>query len=710
METQILNFLKAKNGKRYSVKDIAKALNMESSEDFKAVVKTINTLESEARIIPNNKNQYTLIQYTSFVTGVLDVKDKGFAFLLIDDSDDEDIYIHQSKLKDAMNGDRVLVNVTRSPKGFRKEGKVESILERNYTHLIGTVLKKGPNYYLISDDKAIKSDILINETHLNGATPHDKVQAKIINYAFDDQMVCKVIHVIGPMNQAGVDILSKILAHNINPEFPEAVIEEARQYQTLDQQEIANRKDLRDRTIFTIDGADAKDFDDAIEVKPLNNGNIHLGVHIADVSYYVKENAPLDKEAYDRGTSVYLVDRVIPMLPENLSNNLCSLMPNVDRFAVSCEMEIDPQGKVKHHEIFPSVINSKARLTYKKVNDMLTGDEALLKEYAHIKDTIPLMYDLAQTLRTLRTQKGSLHFETDEPSIILDEAGKAKDVVLEERGESEKIIEEFMLIANQTVAEHVYWLELPFIYRIHEAPKEEKLQKLLTMANALGFRVKGKKTIAHSELQKLLQKVENTASEKGINTMMLRSMQKAVYDEENLGHFGLAFKHYTHFTSPIRRYPDLMVHRLLREYFFNKNQSQDVIDHYESVMPDVASHTSKMERKAVMLERDVLDMKKAEYMGQFIGETFEGHISSVTSFGIYVSLDNTVEGLVHITALDDDYYYFNEDLLMLVGKHKRKIFRMGDTVKIQVDSVNIFDGQIDFVLAKGDTNENHRKK
>ncbi len=710
MENQILKFLNEQKGKRFDAKRLSEALDKTASEDFKALVKALNNLEDKAEIIPNKKNEYTLINYTSFVKGVLDVKDKGFAFLLIDDSDEEDIYIHKSKLKDAMNGDHVLVNVTKSPKGFRKEGKVERILKRNYTHLIGTVIKRGNQYVLISDDKAIKDDILIHESHLNGAGVHDKVQAKIINYDFDDQMVCKVIHVIGPMNQSGVDILSKILAHDIDPEFPSDVIEEAKQYKTLDVREMHNRKDLRDRTIFTIDGDDAKDFDDAIEIKRLENGNYHLGVHIADVSYYVKENSLLDKEAFNRATSIYLVDRVIPMLPENLSNNLCSLMPEVDRFAVSCEMEIDQHGKVKHHEIFPSVINSKARLTYKKVNKMLEGDESLLKEYAHIKPSIPLMQNLAKTLRDLRTQKGSLHFETDEPTILLDENGKARDVVLEERGESEKIIEECMLIANQTVAEHVFWLELPFIYRIHEAPKEEKLQKLLTMANALGFRVKGKKTIAHSELQKLLQKVENTASEKGINTMMLRSMQKAVYDAENLGHFGLAFKHYTHFTSPIRRYPDLMVHRLLRKYFFEKDQSDDTIKHYDSIMSEVASHTSKMERKAVMLERDVLDMKKAEYMAAYIGETFEGHVSSVTSFGIYVALDNTVEGLVHMSALDDDYYFFNEDLLMLVGKHKRKIYRMGDTVKITVDSVNIFDGQVDFVIAKGENNENHRKK
>jgi len=702
MKKNILDFLDGQNGKRYSISDLADALDVKGSDEYKDLAKAVNKLDEEAKIVANNKNKYTLLKYTSYVTGVLDVKEKGFAFLIIDDSDEDDIYIHQKNLGDAMNGDRVLANVTKSPRGFRKEGTVERILDRNYTHLIGTVVKRGKTHYLISDDKAIKADILINDEHLNGAKPHDKVQAKIINYAFDDQMVCKVTHIIGPMNEPGVDILSKILAHDIDPAFPPEVIEEAKQFTTLDKNEFEHRRDLRDRLIFTIDGDDAKDFDDAIEIKTLDNGNIHLGVHIADVSHYVTEKSELDKEAYRRGTSVYLVDRVIPMLPENLSNNLCSLMPDEDRFAISCEMELDKEGRVKHHEIFPSVIQSKARMTYRKVNRIFDGDEALRDQYDFLFETIELMHSTAKTLRTMRTKKGSLHFETDEPYIKLDDQGRAKEVLLEERGESEKIIEEFMLIANQTVAEHVYWMELPFIYRVHEEPKEEKLQKLLTMANALGFRVKGKKTIAHAELQKLLKKVEDTASEKGINTMMLRSMQKAEYKPDNLGHFGLAFTHYTHFTSPIRRYPDLIVHRLLREYFFKGNTAKKTVNHYDAIMGDIAQQSSKTERNAISLERDVLDMKKAEYMSNYIGETFEGHVSSVTSFGVYVALPNTIEGLVHITALDDDYYFFNEDLLMLIGKHKRNIYRMGDTVKVKVDSVNVFDGQVDFVIAKED--------
>jgi len=700
MRHKILSFLRKQQGKKYSIRGLSKALDLTSAEMYKELAKTVNTLEEEALIMPNRKNEYTLIEYTSYASGVLDVKDKGFAFLMLEQGDEEDVYIPGKNLNNAMHGDRVLVHVVKSPKGFKKEGRVVRILTRNYTHIVGTVIARDDWHYLIADDKSIKTDIRIPKTHLNGAKPHDKVKAEIINYAFEDQdMVCKVTSVIGNMNDKGVDVYSKILKHDIEPEFPKKVLKEASRFQTLDEEEARRRHDLRDRTLFTIDGADAKDFDDAVEAEELENGDFFLGVHIADVSYYVSENSPLDKEAFKRGTSVYLVDRVIPMLPENLSNNLCSLMPNVERFAITCEMVIDKHGNVKKHDIFESLIESKARLTYDEVNEMMKGE---VKEvHKGLLPTIETMKRLAGILRKKRHEQGSLNFETDEPEISLDENGKAVDVKVKERGESEKFIEEFMLIANQTVAKHVYWMDLPFIYRVHEAPKEEKLEKLLTMANALGFNVKARKTITHKEMQKLLQKVENTASEKGMNMMMLRSMQKAVYQKESVGHFGLAFEHYTHFTSPIRRYPDLIVHRLLRNYFFKGNQTDKTLRHYDDVMDTIAEASSEKERRAIGLERDVLDMKKAEYMQNHIDETFTGHISGVTGFGLYVSLDNTIEGLIHISELDDDYYVFDEDHLTLIGRHKKRVFRMGDEIKIKVRGVNVFDGEIDFAFLGG---------
>ncbi len=700
MRHKILSFLRKQQGKKYSIRGLSKALDLTSAEMYKELAKTVNTLEEEALIMPNRKNEYTLIEYTSYASGVLDVKDKGFAFLMLEQGDEEDVYIPGKNLNNAMHGDRVLVHVVKSPKGFKQEGRVVRILTRNYTHIVGTVIARDDWHYLIADDKSIKTDIRIPKTHLNGAKPHDKVKAEIINYAFEDQdMVCKVTSVIGNMNDKGVDVYSKILKHDIEPEFPKKVLKEASRFQTLDEEEARRRHDLRDRTLFTIDGADAKDFDDAVEAEELENGDFFLGVHIADVSYYVSENSPLDKEAFKRGTSVYLVDRVIPMLPENLSNNLCSLMPNVERFAITCEMVIDKHGNVKKHDIFESLIESKARLTYDEVNEMMKGE---VKEvHKGLLPTIETMKRLAGILRKKRHEQGSLNFETDEPEISLDENGKAVDVKVKERGESEKFIEEFMLIANQTVAKHVYWMDLPFIYRVHEAPKEEKLEKLLTMANALGFNVKARKTITHKEMQKLLQKVENTASEKGMNMMMLRSMQKAVYQKESIGHFGLAFEHYTHFTSPIRRYPDLIVHRLLRNYFFKGNQTDKTLRHYDDVMDTIAEASSEKERRAIGLERDVLDMKKAEYMQNHIDETFTGHISGVTGFGLYVSLDNTIEGLIHISELDDDYYVFDEDHLTLIGRHKKRVFRMGDEIKIKVRGVNVFDGEIDFAFLGG---------
>lgn len=707
MKEKVLSFLKAAKNQRYSISELYQALELEDSDAYKTLAKTINALEEEARILPNQKNQYTLIEYTKYVKGILDVKDKGFAFLMLEDSDEDDIYIPPQKLGDAMNNDYVLALVEKSPKGFKKEGEVKRIITRHYTHIIGTLIQRGDAYHLISDDKSIKADIIVPQAHLNGAEKHDKVKAEIISYAYDNQIVCKITKSLGHMNAAGVDVLSKILKHNIDETFPKDALDQAKQYLSLDD-DYKQRRDLRDRLIFTIDGEDAKDFDDAIEVAKKPDGGFFLGVHIADVSHYVAEDSPLDKEAFHRGTSIYLVDRVIPMLPENLSNNLCSLMPKVDRFALSCEMHIDASGRVKKHDIFESVIQSKARMTYTKVNDILNGDKTLKKRYDFLLPAISPMYELAKILRETRHKKGSLDFETDEAFITLNDQGKAIDVGLKARGESEKIIEEFMLIANQTIAEHIDWMNLPFIYRIHEEPKEEKLEKLITMAKALGFSVKGKKTITHQALQKLLKKVEDTASEKGINMLALRSMQKAEYAPQNLGHFGLAFKHYTHFTSPIRRYPDLLVHRLLRTYLFDKKLDKETLRHYDDIMPNIAKDTSKKERNAVNLERDVLDMKKAEYMADKVGQTFEGQVSSVTNFGLYVTLPNTVEGLIHISELGDDYYVFNEDLLTLIGRHKRKVFRMGQTLKVKLESVNVAEGEIDFTIAKDETDENRR--
>ncbi|MFW5865167.1 MAG: ribonuclease R [Candidatus Izemoplasmataceae bacterium] len=701
MKETILDYLKNHPDQRVSIKDLSLALNLTSSENYKALAKTMNELEEEALIIANSKNKYTLIENTPYEKGILDVKQKGFGFLKIDDGfDQDDIYIPKHKLHGAMNKDYVLVYVEKSKKGLKSEGEVVKVLSRHTTSIIGTVLKRGNRYFLMSDDKSIKDEIIIPNKYLNNAKAHDKVQARIVNYAYKNKIEVEVITVIGNMNQQGVDVLSKILKYNIDPAFPIEVINEASQYDHIPLEDLQDREDYTDHLIITIDGETAKDFDDAVEVYKIDEDTYYLGVHIADVSHYVKESTLLDQEALQRGTSIYLVDRVIPMLPENLSNNLCSLMPNVKRLALSCEMHIDKKGSIKHHRIFNSVIESKARMTYTKVNKILEGDVVLSKDYDFLVPMLKEMHTLSKILLKKRTLEGSIQFETKEPFITLDEKGKAIDVGVIKRKDSEKLIEEFMLIANQVVAAHVNWLDLPFIYRIHEEPKEEKLEKLLAMANALGFDVKAKNEISHKELQKLLQKVENTASEQGINLVMLRSMQKAIYSNQNLGHFGLAFEHYTHFTSPIRRYPDLIVHRLLKAYLNPSDAIYKQLDFLSNQLKMIAQKSSDNERTAVELEREVLDMKKAEYMANFINETFEGTISSVTNFGLYVSLENTVEGLVHISELDDDYYMFDEDVLMLKGKDTKKTYKIGDTVKVKLTGVNIFDGEIDFILSK----------
>ncbi len=698
MREEILKLLNEESTRRLSMDSLKELIKVNSSTEFKELVKTMNDLTKDAIVIESNNHEYSLIKYTNFVVGQLDLKEKGFGFVIPVDAQGDDIFIARDLIGGAMNLDKVLVYVSRNRSGTRPEGEIRRVIERKYTHIIGTLQYRDGMGYLISDDKTIKQHIIIRKENYHGATKFDKVRARIINYAFRGKIECSVSEVIGNINDKGVDIISKILKYDIEPIFSDEVIKVASKYTELNEEDYEGRRDLRDEMIITIDGDDSKDFDDAVIVKKLENGNYHLGVSIADVSNYVTKGSILDQEAYKRGTSIYLPGTVVPMLPENLSNNICSLVPGEDRLTISCDMEINQSGKVLTYEIYPSVIKSFRRMTYSKINKIFDGDIDLTNEYIELIEMFNDMKHLAKTLKIKRDKIGSINFETDEAYIILDDKGKAEDVFIRERGISENIIEEFMLKANQVVAEHVYWLNLPFIYRIHDKPKEEKLHRLLKMSKALGYEVKGKKEISNFELQKLLANVKDTPAEKGINLLMLRSMQKAIYSEHNLGHYGLAFEHYTHFTSPIRRYPDLIVHRLLREYFFNNNQSTDVIDYYQDVMPEIAIQASATERKAVQLEREVVDMKKAEYISKFINKVFDGIISSVTGFGLYVTLPNTVEGLVHISELKDDYYVYDENLMILIGERKHRIFRIGDQVKVKVMKAHISDGDIDFKI------------
>jgi ribonuclease R len=700
LKERILELLHTEQYKKLSVNELRTILKIESSEDLVVLMKTINELLDTYVIIENSYQELTLIEYTNYVVGTLDLKPRGFGFVIPDDPSKEDVFIAKNNVSDAMNKDRVLVHVENFSYGMRQEGIIKKVIERNNTHLIGTLHFRNGMGYLDCDDKSIQNDIVIKKENINHAVKFDVVRVKITNYSWKGRIEAVVTDILGKRTDSGVDVLSKILKFNIDPVFPDEVIEAASKFQTIGDRDLEGRTDLTKEKIITIDGDDSKDFDDAVIVKQLDNGNYHLGVHIADVSHYVTEDSILDQEAYKRGTSIYLCDRVVPMLPFNLSNGMCSLVPNEIRLTISCDMEIGKDGKVIDYKIYPSYIKSYARMTYNKVNEIFMGNIELSEEYVELVGMFYDMRNLAKILNKRRNKQGSINFETDEAYIILDDNGKAIDIKKRDRGISENIIEEFMLKANQVVAEHVAWMELPFIYRVHEQPKEEKLNRLLKMAAALGYPVRGKSEISHFELQKLLEEVHGTESEQGINLLMLRSMQKAIYSEMNLGHYGLSFKFYTHFTSPIRRYPDLIVHRLLREYLFRPSLDSKIVSKYQSVIKDIGIQTSKTERNAVLLEREVSDMKKAEYISRYINKRFDGVISSITPFGLYVTLPNTVEGLVHISALDDDYYHYAEELMILVGERKKRIYRIGDKVTIQVMKTNIPDGEVDFRIVR----------
>jgi ribonuclease R len=710
MKEQIVAYLSSEPHKKATIEELRDVLHVSSSDEIKAFMKAINELLDEAILIEGPNHNITTIENTNYMVGRLDLKARGFGFVIPEDPSYNDVFVPKDNLNGAMNHDTVLVHVS-AGYGARQEGHIKRVLERKYTHIIGTVLEGKKNALLQPDDPTIQSNIFIQPKNLFGAKENDKVWAKILNYSYKGKIECKVDQILGNINDPGIDILSKVLQYNIDPIFPEEVIQEAKDVSVVRKEDYEGRRDLRKLPYITIDGDDAKDFDDAVYVTIDDKGNYILGVSIADVSHYVKTDSILDKEAFRRGTSIYLADRVIPMLPEELSNDICSLRPHVDRLTITCEMVINPAGKVLRYDIYPSVIHSSYRMTYNKVNEIYNGDPDLAEEYVEIVGMLYQMRNLAKTLTKKREQVGSIQFDTQESYFTIDEFGRTVDVQPRTRGISETIIEEFMLLANKTVAEHIHWMDLPFIYRIHEKPSEEKLGRLINMASALGYQIKGKSEVSHHELQKLVDHVHGTDMEQGINLLMLRSMQKAIYSEVNIGHYGLAFDYYTHFTSPIRRYPDLIVHRLLRTYLFKGDVTKSTVDHYRDTMHDIATRSSKTERTAVMLERDVADMKKAEYISAYIGKQFDGIISSVTSFGLYVSLPNTVEGLVHISNLNDDYYHYAPDLMMLVGERTKTMYKVGDHVTIKVMGATIIDGDVDFKIVKrGESSETRRPK
>ncbi|CAM3939964.1 ribonuclease R [Alkalicoccus chagannorensis] len=687
--------------KPLGMKEFEERLELQDAERYKICVKLLNELEEEGSLVRTRTNRYGLPEKMNLIRGEVIMHPKGFAFVKTGE-DHHDVFIAPNEQNNAMNKDTVLVRLAADSDEDRPEGTIIRIIERGTRSTVGTYTDDGGYGFVASDDKRIPADIFIPKNQTLGAVDGHKVVVEITKFPEGRKTAeGHVSRIIGHKNDPGVDIMSIIHKHGLPGEFPEEAIRQAEEVpDTIAEGDLDGRRDLREETIVTIDGADAKDLDDAVQVKRLDNGNYKLGVHIADVSHYVQEDSPIDKEAYDRGTSSYLVDRVIPMIPHRLSNGICSLNPQVDRLTLSCEMEISKDGSVVNHEIFESVIRTNERMTYTDVKKILEDeDEEVMKRYEPLVPFFKDMEELAAVLRKKRFARGAIDFDFKEAQVLVNEEGRPYDVVLRERSTAEKLIEEFMLAANETVAEHFHWLKLPFVYRIHEDPDEAKLNQFLEFITNFGYVVKGTNNTVHPRaLQELLESVKGEAEEPVINTMMLRSLKQAKYDPSNAGHFGLAADYYTHFTSPIRRYPDLIVHRLIRTYLIHAKTDKKTTSHWEEKLPEITTHASEMERRAEDAERETDELKKVQFMEDKIGEEYTGIISSVTNFGLFIKLPNTIEGLVHVSYLTDDYYHFDQSQFMMVGERTKNTFRIGDEIEVRVANVNVDERIIDFEI------------
>lgn len=673
-------------------------------EDREKFEQLINELIAEGHIFETKKGKLASPKALQMATGTFIGHARGFGFVT-PDAEGEDVFIPASETMGAMQKDRVLYKVLhKAEKGKKTDGVIMRILERGQQRIVGTFEAGSKGYgFVVADDKKIAKDIFVSREHTKGAVTGHKVVVEITDYGEDRRNPeGKIIEILGHVNDPGVDVLSVIRRYELAVEFPEEVYAEIEHLGTeVAEADKKGREDLRDLLTITIDGEDAKDLDDAVSLKRLGNGNFELGVHIADVSHYVRENTALDKEAYDRGTSVYLVDRVIPMLPHKLSNGICSLNPHTDRLALSCLMELNDRGEVLSHRIAESVINSDYRMTYTAVREILEErTPALLEEYAEILPMLEDMEELRQILGAKRKRRGSVNFDLPESKIILDGNGKPIDIRPYEKSIATNMIEEFMLVCNETIAENSFWQEMPFMYRSHQEPDEEKLEKMEQFLRGFGYFLRKKDGEIHPrELQKVLQKAEDTDEERIITRMVLRSMMQARYTAENGGHFGLAAKYYCHFTSPIRRYPDLEIHRMIKKMLHGE-LDEKASAYYRRKMPDWAKHCSKQERIAEDAERDTDALKKVEFMEDKVGQIYEGIISGVTNWGIYVELPNTIEGMVALSQMDDDYYEFDEKKMLVFGKRTKKSYRLGDRVAVSVAKVDRMMGTIDFAFAE----------
>lgn len=693
MESKILEILSGKN-KSLTIMEINDLLGLHTIEEYQELEKTLNRLCMEAQIYySEKKKRYTLFSNTNYMKGKLIVNPKGYGFVILDDNDKEDIFINSRNMLDAKSNDIVLVEYINK---HNKEGKVTKVIKRDESNLVGLFDSENGIDYVILDKKEY-GKYIIPKGFSKGAVPGHKVLVRrLFNGAFNE---AEVIKIIGHKNDVGIDILSYVYEYGFDPTYSDDVMAEVEKIPSeVSEEEMLSRTDLRDKMIFTIDGKDTKDIDDAIFIEKIDNDKYILGVHIADVSHYVKKGSYLDDDAYERGTSVYLVDRVVPMLPHKLSNGICSLNPNVDRLAMSCVMEINGKGYVSNYQIFKSVIRSKKQMNYDDVNSILE-DNVIPSGYEEYVDTLRIMNELSNILRKKMVRHGYIEFNIKEPKIIVDDSGHPVDIKVCEQRTGEKLIENFMIVANETVAGFIEDKNLPGIYRVHDKPNKEKLIEYLKFLSIKGYNIKADvNRFSPKDYQNIINKFKNDPARDILGTLAIQTMSKAKYSDINIGHYGIASKRYSHFTSPIRRYPDLTLHRLLKDYLGTPNSK--VIDSWRKSLPGISIQTSKKELDSVDCERDVEKMKKAEYMMDHIGEVYTGVISGIMDFGFFVMLDNTVEGLVRLDSLKGDYYSYNKNRYMIIGKNKGKMYTYGDTVKVEVIAASKDTSQVDFVLSE----------
>lgn len=712
----VLEIFRHNPQKQFSVDQIERQARRDRLGNFTDLVKALAYLEQKKQIITDGNGRYQLAQENTEVEGVFRANDKGFGFVRLDDEEADDVFINSDATKLALDGDRVKVKITAGGNpwnGKGPEGQVEEILERGASSIVGEYtpledlqvkISHFAGYVISTNKKFKKYRVYVSE---NGLIPQmgDMVKVSLKTYPTEDlpdQMTGAVVEIIGNKNDPGVDIMSIVAEHDIRTEWPEDALEQANaipDHVTEEERHEAGRRDITDQPAVTIDGDDSKDFDDAVVLWKLDNGNYHLGVHIADVAHYVKEGTPLDREAFARGNSTYLVDRVIPMLPFRLSNGICSLNEGVDRLVLSCDMEITPEGERVSYDIYPAVMRSHGRLTYNKVNQALRADvpdSDLEDKYVKVRPMLKDMAALHEALYNQRHARGAIDFEEPEAKIIVDEKGKPVDIVLHSRGTAEKMIESFMLLANETVAEAYYRKKVPFLYRVHETPEADRITRFFEFCSAFGLNIKADPNdIKPLDLQKVVTKTLGTPEEAVLQMMMLRSLKQAHYSEDPLGHFGIAAKYYTHFTSPIRRYSDTMAHRMIHAYL-EEGMGDEVKEHFKEELPEVADQTSTQERRSIDTERATNDLKMTEYMADQVSNKFEAVVSSVTSFGMFVQLENTVEGLIHISNLKDDYYAYDEKTMTLTGRATHKKYKVGMPIKVVLTNANVEQHQLDF--------------